>query len=132
MLYSLTFRHERHAINVSIVLIWGIYLVGQNTFDEVIELVFIEVAERTSEKSMYPVGVVSTISVLEVFDRPESVSQVLSIQTWVQSVSSRSIWHHSWSSTSILLSSEVLVELTSGKLLITLRLLVLTLLKFLL
>ena len=125
----LSWSHEAHSVNISIVLVSRVSLISNDSLDKVIESIFVKVVCRSSQKCMDPVGVVSTISVLIVLNCPQSVSQILSIQSWVQSISMASQWGQGLSCTSKLLTSEVFVELTVSESLISTIGLVLTSLK---
>lgn len=123
---------ETHAVDVSVVLEGTVCLVSNDCLHEVVELILAHVAGHSSEAGVHPESVIGTISVLIVFDGPQSILQVFGIHVWVQSISGRVQCPEGWSGTSELLTGKTLIELTSCKVLITVDLLVLTSLELLL
>ena len=80
-----------------------------------------------AQEGVHPVGVGSSILESVVVDNPQSVSECLGVHGWVQGIFSRVEDAQSWSvSTGILLFCQVLIKLSSSKLLIALGLLVLS------
>lgn len=118
--------HKAHIFNIGIVVNCSEHLVGKISFYCIIEFVSIHMVSSLFESSMYPIGMVNTISIFIMINPINSLSHVFSIQSWIERIFGSIKDANERSSTNILFTSIILIELTCSKLLISIISLILS------